>query len=170
MAKKLAPIPRVTSRTITVRLLLLKIKRLILDEPERLNMDMWLQRFNGNLTSMGDSATASPACGTVACMAGWGAVLLRPDRVSAETIGNNTSRVIGDLIGYKSWPKPAGRLFSAVASSEFGETVPFLPTPGTRAHAEFVAKRIDTYMAQHPDILNRKIDVAAARRALAGKP
>lgn len=50
---------------------LLKVKALILEEPRRFSMNHW-ETTNMSFLPEGKK----PACGTIACIAGWGAILL----------------------------------------------------------------------------------------------
>lgn len=168
-------LPRITSETITVQALLTEIRRLILEEPKRLSMSAWVSMFQGEtVNAYGASKLKAglPACGTVACLAGWGAVLLRPDDAPAATLDRYAELVFEDLLGYGSGSgRGVGELFSPDVidlddTSWFEhdeDDEPILPPSGTLEHAEAVARRIDTYIAQHPEIMDRVIDVADAR-------
>jgi hypothetical protein len=138
-AKRYA-IPRVTE-PITAGQLLRKIQELVLAKPTRLNMNAWLFRNIPN-----------PSCGTVACIAGWGAVLLRPAGVSANRLDQNASRAMKWAVGHEKYSdtRYADDLFSAGPARSLGEYDWVLPTPGTQEHAKVVAKRIDTYLQLHP--------------------
>jgi hypothetical protein len=50
--------------------LLIRVKELILEEPKRLNMDVW--------SSAVSPSENGPACGTVGCISGWAQMLARP--------------------------------------------------------------------------------------------
>lgn len=168
--KRQVSIPRVTSKTITVRSLFKKIQRLILDEPKRLNMGNWVTAFQGRHTSTYGQSHPMPACGTVACMAGWGAVLLRPNRAPGSHLNAVAEGAMDELLGHED---KYGLGVHGLFDSEISEydsapftDLPYLPEAGTQEHAEAVSVRIDNYMARHPEILNHKIDVSAARRLL----
>lgn len=164
--------PRVTTRTITAAALLKRVKALVLEEPARLNMNSYVVALMGRYASEdkprqpGQFYAAEPACGTIGCIAGWAAILLRGDRARPVQIGDHAAFVVGRAVG-DARGHVAG-LF--VAGSLLGETLDF-GQPGTEEHAQFVAARIDRYLAQRPELRRRVINVAAARKELAtGRP
>ncbi len=162
--KKLAPLPRVTSKTITGGALLRKIKRLILAKPKRLDMGDWIKAFHGEI--LNTDVHQVPACGTVACVAGWGAILMRPSKSIGETIDGAAADAMNLAIGYEQDGEIyAGDLFSCETSRAFKETS-YMPAAGTPEHAAVIAKRIDTYLAQHPEVEKRVIVVADIQKML----
>ncbi len=174
MAKRLAPLPRVTTKTITVGALLGKIKRLIISEPKRLDMGVYVGAFQGR-TVHGFAAQDKPACGTVGCMAGWGAVMLRPDGVSGRKLDKRAEDAMTRALGfdypdcYDDMVRTVGGLFDPEVVTDLdGEDAWGCdwPMPGTPEHAAVIAKRIDTYLSQHPEIVKRKIVVADVQKAL----
>lgn len=168
--RKLAPLPRVTSKTITVGALLRKIQRLILAEPKRADMSRFVMAFGGSVVDKRYRPTQSlPACRTVACMAGWGAILLRPERTSGVQLNAKAEdamiEAVGiDLVDY------CGDAYRDVEDMFDPDPIQDeewpMPLAGTLEHAQFIAKRIDTYLSQHPEIVNRKIIVADVQKAL----
>lgn len=156
---KLAPTPIIRAKRITAKDLLLRIKAIVLDEPKRLDMRWWVSRWKGKRTHDACVDPPAPACGTVGCIAGWGALLLRG--ASAPPLrGSKAARLMTRLV------KPDGRdeadldpewvvddLFDATTDSR----------PGTRAHAREVSKRIDGYLIDHPELATRVIDVKTKR-------
>jgi hypothetical protein len=133
--KTYAPVPRIAAKTITVGKLLKKIRKLILEEPKRLDMRDWVKALSGN-KDVWTKPSALPACGTVACMAGWGAVLLRPTNVERHELSRSAESVLTKLIGFNRpwWPSPiTDGLFSNSPRWEFGEVENYLPKPGTKA-------------------------------------
>lgn len=65
--------------------LLSEIKRLILAEPLRLAMGVWLAREDDEYTDS-DDVKCYPACGTVGCIGGWTQALTRKERTRASDI------------------------------------------------------------------------------------
>jgi hypothetical protein len=166
-AKRYA-IPRVT-KPITAGQLLRKIQELVLAKPTRLNMNAWLFRYRGKLRrEFVGRNIPNPSCGTVACIAGWGAVLLRPAGVSADRLDQNASLAMKWAVGHEKYSdtRYADDLFSAGPVRSLGEYNWGLPTPGTQEHAEVVAKRIDTYLQLHPELETRPVDVPAVQNIL----
>ena len=153
-------VPRVDGPTITGRELLLRIKALVLEEPARLDMRRWVTAFRGRRRLHSRSSTL-PACGTVGCVAGWGAILLRPnDAISGRRLDDSAEDVMTAALGLECTiplftPDPV-----------FDETT--LHQPGSKAHARVVAKRIDTVLARYPAVAKRVIDVASVRAQLGG--
>lgn len=69
---KLAPTPRMKRGTYTDDQVLAWVEERIKEEPRRLNMRDWVLRFRGKITGNPHiRSNAKPACGTVACAAGW---------------------------------------------------------------------------------------------------
>jgi hypothetical protein len=161
--KRLAPTPRIRTKTITAANLLRKISALVLEEPRRVNMRRWISSFAGR--KLADALHGKydgdlPACGTVGCIAGWGAILLRQPHQTplADTAANRMS----DLLAYTNagdWGsyETVGALFDG-DGADIGRT-----RPGTLCHAKAVARRIDKYIKAHPELETRVIDVARKR-------
>lgn len=174
MGKKLTPTPRITKAVVTGRELLTAIKKAVLDEPARADLGWWVTSFRGDARYREEVSTApEPACGTVACLAGWGAVLLRPTRMSAARLSAAAEDVLTKLIGYDiddGWfDRPTysvGELFSEDISEEFGETKESFGDPGTLKHAQTIANRITAYLEKHPEVAKRKISVRKARKLI----
>ena len=87
--------------------LLQRIKQHILQEPKRLQMNIWRNRFSG---------TNAPSCGTIACIAGWAVELgdpnmLLPERTvldrALELLGlTNDVREYAQLFCVRYWREP----------------------------------------------------------------
>lgn len=174
--------PRIRKRWLTVKELMLTIKREVLAEPARANLGSFVWALHGKgarasgLAAVRDSGQDNvPACGTVACLAGWGAVLLRPDGVGATRLDNNADEAMTEAIGrdlydgvFSSY-KTVGELFESSSSREFGETEKTFGAPGTKQHAQTIANRIDQYLRRYPEVGSRKIDVKAVQKRLAAR-
>jgi hypothetical protein len=110
--------------------LLKKVKKHILAEPKRINMNTWGRDS--------DEGEPQPACGTVGCIAGWIVFLSKPkskwDFWKSSDIRSEATR----LLRMKDWQVDG--LFSPYGV--YGE-------PGTRDHAKSVAKRIDYFIKGH---------------------
>lgn len=180
------PTPRITTPTVTVGELLNRVKDIILEEPRRLNMDDWIIAFQH--TGWHDSGVNfehAPACGTIACVAGWVHVLLRPsDNEGPPLPQSSMADVANDLLGRDDWTRnwdgsrhlvrATGGLFAAgwvyldPAYSDFEscDDQPEFPTPGTPEHAQIVAARIDNYLAQNPEVAARVIDIEKYHHSL----
>lgn len=112
--------------------LLEQVKAHILAEPRRINMDDWqteLDEVDKHLR---------PACGTIACIAGWACVLGIGTRVRGNDIEWAAEEVLGlddggPLFFVDDWP------------SEF-EVALRRETKGTLGYAEVVAARIDYFI------------------------
>lgn len=178
---RLRPTPRIRRRTVTAAALLREVRRLILEEPGRLDMGSWVRALegqtHGNDIGLHYAHRKKPACGTVACLAGWGATVLRPEEITIGRLHSNADTALTALLatthreGDSTW-LDVGDLFSGSASREFDEVdpsdYPYLPPPGTRELARVVARRISTYLRRHRRELERRvIDVAEAGRLLA---
>jgi hypothetical protein len=169
--------PWITQPTITVGDVIARIQQIILEEPRRLNMDTWMTDFAHTLTHR-FHLQPPPACGTVGCVAGWVAVLFRPDlRVRPRSISSMAERVLGyipeNIAAMEYLPsdmkenyRDVGSLFSCAASNEFGETES-LGEPGTRFHAQAVARRLDVYLDQHPKLRDRVLVTEDVRKLFA---
>lgn len=66
--------------------LLLKVKQHILEEPKRLNMHNWIERYT---VPEVEQSKYLPSCGTVGCIAGW-SFLLGIDSTASEMTFNFT--------------------------------------------------------------------------------
>lgn len=132
--------------------LLMAVKRVILAEPKRVNMDLWLDKHVTPENS-GDSA---PACGTVGCIAGWcKAVMGR--RLPAHVV---THRLLGFKMEHNEWGSEEDH--STMRTLFYPESWPTLLrqrlgllTPGTARYAQVVADRIDAFIAEHRTHLKR---------------
>jgi hypothetical protein len=172
-----APTPRVTEPTITAADLLRRIKTEVLAEPLRLDMGDWVVCFHGErpISTLRRAITSQPACGTVGCLAGWGMILLRHQDEDPSTLYSKASDVMSTLLSVRQpfLPPDAGCLPSTCSQCDAARVSQLYNVgnlfsvvgldhtlPGTLAHAEAVARRIDTYLANHPELESRVIDVA----------
>lgn len=167
--KKKTVTPRIRKKVITGRELLMAIRQAVLDEPLRANLGWWISALDGkrDQDDYDTEATTLPACGTVACLAGWGAVLLRPDHVSARKLSSNAEDVLTALLAYGRDDfnyEAVGGLFNGTPMLD--ETHATFGRPGTRQHARTIAKRITRYLKDHPQVAKRRIVVKDAQRAL----
>lgn len=183
------PTPRLMRETFTVKELLLEIREVILVEPRRLDMNDWVAALDGQMRNgdsldmhdLGRPGDFKPACGTVGCLAGWGAVLCRPDGIPMYTLHLNASDVMRYVLGFTSVSetgevsREVGGLFSPYRKLEFEEFIEYadeefdpetLPEPGTEEHASLVARRIDRYMVQHPEVMGRTVHLVDVQRWL----
>ena len=152
MKRKLKPIPR--SKAKNAYDLLTDVRTAIVEEPKRLDMSWWVFRGRrlAKLLSSRRRATEAPACGTIACAAGW-TVLLAGKR----TRGSNTDDVAFNLLGGRPWRKdgsydPDGSALRTNLHVLFLRTQPRY-TPGTDRYARYVANRIRDVQAQFKDRL-----------------
>ena len=138
--------------------LLKKVKEAILSEPKRLGMEVWATssyRNDGPFEEEG----AMPACGTVACIAGWVAIfslgaghlddLSLDDRekvvvdaglVASEALGL-TAREAESLFHEHEWPQEFRSQFEVAWDAESY-------TELKEIEAEVTARRIDAFIAE----------------------
>lgn len=86
--KKQTTIPK--SKAKTAYGLLTEVKRLILAEPKRYRQTTW-----GVRESVDGPVYDMPACGTVACVAGWVMTLKRPRKPLDFLTGENAQKILG---------------------------------------------------------------------------
>lgn len=147
--------PVIRQKRITAKDLLLRIKAIVAEEPKRLDMRWWVSRWRGRKLPSAYFKAKEPACGTVGCIAGWGAILLRDSASirAPQKAGSLMTVLVGFdcpcSCGGASCERMAGGLFDAQTESR----------PGTRAHAREVGKRIRDYVTAHPELATRVIDV-----------
>lgn len=108
--KKLAPTPRMRRGTYTADQVLAWTERRIAEEPKRLDMGEWIKVFRGkdvlfNLFSVRPADL--PACGTVACEAGWINIGTRNYDANRENFGSRAALTKLGLIKHGD-PTPAG--------------------------------------------------------------
>lgn len=137
-------IPR--SKAKTAYGLLSEVRRLILEEPKRYNQRWWIARLdgkNGALYLSREQDDIVPACGTVACVAGWVATL---------KVGN---RFTADMAEYVATQKLG--LDSDQALELFKESaVPMNLTPQTEAYAKAGAAHIASFQKKYAAQLKAK--------------
>ncbi len=90
--QKLAPTPVLRAGTYTAYAVLEHVYRLVKAEPKRLNMQNWLSMLKGEQKDKAIPLAAQPACGTVACLAGW-------INVVTKNQGNYTATAALDRLG-----------------------------------------------------------------------
>lgn len=129
--------------------LLQKVKQAILDEPRKMDMNVWFDRFWADeeekvrvLRLLGKEEAQLPPCGTIGCIAGW-SVLLGSSMDPGELVhvGSTAARLLDldfeqayDLFHTTTWPSD---LREKLSDSE----------PGTIEYAQVVAEAIDRYIA-----------------------
>lgn len=113
--------------------LLRKVQKHILEEPKRVHMS----RFVFDQDEMDEYRLKPPACGTVACIGGWAAILggkkeSAGDSVSGALLDINFGE--GERLFYRSaWP------------TKFSERLD-RAKPQTEAYAQVVSDRIDHFI------------------------
>lgn len=129
----ITPLP--ISRATNAFDLLEELKAVIREEPQRLYMGWWIAKKHGVMTSTPDwilrtnkrdMGHLQPACGTVACAAGW-IVLLRDEKAQ----GSDT-----EWAALRQFPESTFRTFEHLFNRSPNAEV------GTPEAAEFVADRI----------------------------
>lgn len=133
---KAARIPK--SRAKTAYALLTEVKRLGLEEPKRMAMNVSLTRPDKY-----SRYWKQPRCGTVGCIAGWVAVLTNPD-VSLES----------DIIGIAQ--RKLGLTRSQANDLFLDDTLCNAENPQTRARAQAVARHIEKFQREHAARLKAK--------------
>lgn len=153
MKQKLAPTPIIRSKTITVADLLRKVKAVVLDEPRRLDLGEWLGAFRDRLGAREHARESAmpgaPECGTIGCISGWCAILTRKPGSDVYAYRFQLPHVPFDALTQLYSPN-FGTYDSVKA--KYG-------APGTKTHARFVAVRIDNFLAAHPELEDRVIQV-----------
>lgn len=119
--------------------LLRKVQKHILEEPLRVDMGNWRIDGKFRLESLGVKPEKIPACGTIACIAGWADLLangrLDEDLIFARAIGalaidDNQADI---LFHDDEWP-----------ADLYYE--PYESQPGTKEYAACVSRRIDRFI------------------------
>jgi hypothetical protein len=183
---KWKPTPKIRAKYITAANLLKKIKQIILEEPARGNQGDWVCMLGGKPKGLFNPEVmpTQPACGTVGCIAGWGMILLRKQRERVGTLDDQAQDVMNALVGYPQGLGPTDCTCSSCQRAR-AERVqrgqpPLLTVgnlfgtdgvraqPGTLEHAQQVAAKIDKYLAEHPELAKRWINVA--KRTVMAKP
>lgn len=85
------------------RKLIEKVIKHIEEEPQRLDMDVWVEKVNDksrhDRIEYGDAEDLQPACGTVGCIAGWAMLLDQPAKRRKELFAMTPKRFIRALFG-----------------------------------------------------------------------
>jgi hypothetical protein len=180
--------PWITEPTITVGEVIRRLERIIRDEPLRLNMDAWLVDFAGKIhAEHHEPPDDLPACGTVACVAGWTAVMFRPALDwQPINIHNKAEKVLGyipaDVLAdpnitsdeERERYRTVGELFFCHPSEEFNELddqgFGSLGRPGTLEHAAAINRRLHVYLERHPELEQRVLITADVQAWFAPRP
>ncbi len=156
---ELAPVPR--SQATNAYDLLEDVCKAILEEPRRYNQGEWLKRYY--LGQVNTGLYNLPDCGTVACVAGWTAVLAQGR--SAAAVEWQAQQILGLN------PDQCEELFSGGAVQELwmhetNRSIYMMPRPGTAEYAEFGVRHIRAFMAKYEAQLKAKlVGVTDADRA-----
>ena len=116
--------------------LLLRVKAHILEEPKRLRMYEWYKEIGPE--DLAECPNNYPACGTVACIAGWTCVLAgnyRKGKFEAINLLNITYRQAEELFYVFNWPDPFYNRY--VNNQDFTE------------RAKITAEVIDDFIRRH---------------------
>ncbi len=139
---KLKAIP--LSRAKTAWGLLQDVKRRMLEEPKRVEMDNWVEKRHPE--------DGGPACGTVGCFAGWVCLLKGKPRGKSPTamriLGANCDYVMPSTID-SYWGSD-----SVFTDSQSGGDIK--GKQGTMTYARSVVKRIDGFMKRNKAKLKAK--------------
>src|SRR5262245_59066452 len=153
---QLEPTPIVTSKTIRADALLRFIKRIILKEPKRANLRWWVSAYESSTSKIvAASRLDAPECGTIGCIYGWGRIVLRPTN-SRRWLRNRDSQAahFDRVLGIRNSFLPLCHL-TELDTSRYSS----VPEQQTPEHAQFIAHRIDQFLALHPELKRRRIDV-----------
>jgi hypothetical protein len=110
MAKtRLAPIPRMEPGTYSGVKVLRFVQKLIKQEPKRLYMGNWETYFKGRFLAngIGEDEDNLPACGTVACAAGW--INIATGHKAFNTVGGHLNPGERSLVYMKLADKKTSR-------------------------------------------------------------
>lgn len=148
------------SNATTVRELLNDVKQALLEEPKRANMGRFVASRDRS-----DGSYDYPSCGTVGCFAGWIGILagVSPDN---RALGNSADRVAMDILGWDlgyvfrgrnryNEAQNYGYFNSGEGDGLEGMVDKGQPKRGTRAYARLVIKRVNRFMQQNADKLDR---------------
>ncbi len=111
--------------------LLRRVQTAILEEPRKLNMNVWMEKVPGRHPN-------PPPCGTVGCIAGWAVALGAPEK-----------RYLEDFRSYADEASALLGLDEGCGSGLFYYAPSVRLSPGTLPYAEDVAARIDTYIEEY---------------------
>lgn len=152
-----APTPR--SNAIDGYELLRDVRDAVRAEPLRLNQNDWIQTFAHRPSWISDKESR-PACGTVACVAGW-AIVLRRERNDAGVHGAS-ERALGLFLGeappaedettWDAWREARRailKVFYLFPNVDGG------PKIGTPEYVNAVVERINGVLEEHGDALRR---------------
>lgn len=138
-----------TSKAKTAYGLLSEIAALALQEPKRMRMSTWLNRKAKRMYG----ADATPACGTVGCIAGWGAILAGTKREQRAL-----ERSGAEFDGVIPWKAIGARIFGLNESDalQLFKADGIAGNQGTLQHARNVVKCIRRFQQQHAAQLKAK--------------
>lgn len=130
---------------------LLKVKAMILEEPRRFSMTNWIT--TGNKKELESRGLIPSPCGTVACIAGWGAIIARLEQSTKP----GKVKTVAGFVGICA-PTEARRFFEI--DSDFSDGLFYDSTwprdlrlaldverPGTAGYARVAAVAIDRFIA-----------------------
>ena len=129
-----------------------RVKQTILDEPRKVNMHVFLERYTINM--MKEESAYIPPCGTHACIAGWACILDAMDKrgitieeINWDTIRNNYMNVHGKArkILAISWEEQNKLFYLKDWPPEFAKRYDDSETAQERAEA--TAQRIEHFIA-----------------------
>jgi hypothetical protein len=134
--------------------LLREVKKMILEEPRRLDMDTWAS----NAREYGTPKDERPPCGTVACIAGWTAILdyvgsrgKMPKGKALINLSDNAEATAQELLGLTS--EQAARLFDSPAERWFSKNLwpqkfvdAYLAAKTPQQRARVTASRIEHFI------------------------
>lgn len=147
------------SNATTVRELLNDVKQAILEEPKRANMGCFVYTKDEQ-TSLAQ-AKEMPSCGTVGCFAGWISLLAgySPDSRRVQRQADNLAQdILGHDLQYSFFGNDRygyRQSFDYFNSGEGDGLDRDTPKRGTRAYARLVIKRINRFIRDNADKLDR---------------
>jgi hypothetical protein len=159
MSTELAPTPIIDEATITAANLLRRVKTEILAEPKRLNLQNWVERFQSPPNPSWERVSRVPTCGSIGCIAGWCAILMRDPSATEETLYSTAESVMDSIVGGDELSDEVRVLFSDCVTKYDFPRARSMGQPGTARQAERVAARIENFLAAHPELETRVIQV-----------
>lgn len=152
-----ATFPVLTKPTVTVKEILQHVRKIVLEEPRRLNLGMWCSMFKGHRISNYYPVPPEPECGTIGCIAGLGLMALDPKGASAGDINDRAADVMDQI-----FDRETDYLFSSGITKldklPSGNMPRSMGAPGTKGHAEKVARRITRFIRKNPKTLKLTVE------------
>jgi hypothetical protein len=124
--------------------LLRRVKKHILELPNRFIMGDWIEKLDpGTVVKDYEAKVTVPACGTVACLAGWTYLLAKGKEIDcprdeAEELLGITHDEGRELFYTDDWPADLAEDFESSSDPQ--------------ERAEIAGKRIDRFIAEHERI------------------